>query len=151
MEHWTSGRFGIIVIGFVFAAMAAACGGNDAVEVSGSTGTCDLPGDVYTCETETSDDRVSGIAEIAIHCEFTEDGDTTLGDCSGPAIVTNAGGTWEGTCEGTTTWSTSKPDHVHVFDCTYLGTGDYEGLRYVEHLEGVDFPWPLTGRIEPIE
>lgn len=119
------------------------------VEVTGSTGMCDLPGDVLTCQLETSDDRINGIAEISVHCELTNDGDTTLGDCSGPALITNADGTWEGACQGTTTWSTSAPSHVHDFVCTYLGTGSYAGLRYTEHLEGTDFPWPVNGRIEP--
>ena len=121
-------------------------------EVTGDTGPCGLPGDAdYVCQVETSDDRVSGIAETYIVCEFTEDGDVTVGDCAGPSTVTNDGGTWEGTCEGTTTWSTTEPDHVHSIDCTYLGTGAYAGLRFREHLEGVDFPWTITGRIEPAQ
>jgi hypothetical protein len=121
------------------------------VEVTGSTGLCDLPGDVLTCEVETSDDRVSGIAEIDVSCELTENGETTIGDCSGPATYTNEGGTWEGTCEGTTTWSTSEPAHVHIFDCTYRGTGEYAGLLYREHFEGTDYPWTITGMIEPVQ
>ena len=121
------------------------------VEVTGNTGLCDLPSDILACETEVSDSRVSGIAESDPNCEFTEDGDTTIGVCPVSATITNDGGTWEGTCEGTTTWSTSEPAQVHDIDCTFLGTETYEGLRYLEHLEGTDFPWSITGRIEPAQ
>ena len=40
-----------------------------------------------------------------------------------------------------------KSDHVHDFDCTYLRTGVYEGLRYSKHPQGINYPWPITGRI----
>jgi hypothetical protein len=133
------------------ASATTAAGNTSTVEVTGSTGTCDLPGEVLTCQVESSDDRTSGIAEVDVSCDLTEDGDTTLGVCSGPATITNDGGTWEGMCDGTTTWSASAPAHVHDFECTYVGFGAYAGLRYVEHLEGVDYPWTITGLIETVE
>jgi len=130
----------------------AACGSSDeAAEVTGNTGLCDEPGEVITCQTEASDERVEGIASIDVSCDLTEDGENTLGECAGPAAITNDGGTWEGICEGTTTWSISEPAHVHDFECVYVGTGAYEGLRYVEYTGGTDYPWPITGRIEPLE
>lgn len=121
-------------------------------EVTGDTGSCGISDEAdYVCDVETSDDRASGIAKTDIDCDFTEDGETTVGDCRGPSNLTNDGGAWEGTCEGTTTWSTAEPDHVHSIDCTYIGAGAYAGLRYRMHLEGVDFPWSITGLIESIE
>ena len=32
-----------------------------------------------------------------------------------------------------------------------LGTGDYEGLQYTYHMEGVEhaYPWSISGTIEP--
>ena len=143
-------RYRSLLIAPLVLAVAASCGADDAsttgaemtttlAPVTGDTGPCGLPGDAdYICLTDTSDDRVSGIAETNISCEFTEDGDTTVGDCTGPSTLTNDGGVWEGTCAGTTTWSTTEPDHVHSIDCTYIGAGAYVGLRFRERLEGVD-------------
>ena len=139
----------------LFAALIAlplvACGGGDieTVEVTGTTGTESEPG--IFLDGTSSDERLVGRTELAIECDITEDGDTTVADCSGPNVITNEGGTWDGTCEGTSTWTTSEPDHVHVFDCTYLGSGDYDGLRFVQHMEGIDYPWPYTGQIEPVD
>jgi len=140
-----------MTLGVVLVALSlSACGGaSEIVEVSGSTGTETEPG-VFENGT-SSDDRLVGTSELTIECDTSEDGGTTIAECAGPNIITNDGGTWEGTCEGTSTWTTSEPDHVHVFDCTYLGTGDYQGLRFVRHLEGIDYPWPYTGRIEPVD
>ena len=119
------------------------------MEVSGTTGLCTESEGLTVCDTTSSDERVAGTNRYNPECELSKVGDTTTGDCSFPITLTNDGGTWEGTCEGTTTWSTSEPAHVHKFDCTYLGTSDYEGLRYVVHVEGSgDYPWPTTGRIE---
>lgn len=121
------------------------------VEVSGSTGTCDQDGEDTVCDNATaSDERVAGTFRYATDCEMTVDGDTTVATCSFPITLTNEGGTWEGTMEGTSTWSVAAPEHVHVFHATYLGTGAYEGLRFIQDTGGVDYPWPFTGRIEPI-
>jgi hypothetical protein len=122
------------------------------VEVTGNTGTCAVTDGLSICDNGTyTDQRVSGRAWYSIECDFTEIGETTIGECSGSATRFTDGGTWEGICEGKITWSTSNPDHVHVFDCTYWSTWDYKDLLYIEHLEGIDYPWSITGRIEPIE
>ena len=120
------------------------------VEVSGSTGVpVESDGfDVFENGT-SSDDRLVGVYTLEVECDITENGDTTIADCSGPNTLTNDAGTWEGTCEGTSTWTTTEPEHVHIMDCTYLGTGDYAGLRFIQHLEGTSYPWAYTGRIEP--
>lgn len=121
------------------------------IEVRGSTGIPVESGGFDVFENGTSsDERLVGTYKLQIECDITEDGDTTTGDCTGPNTLTNDGGTWEGTCEGITTWTTTKPAHVHVFDCTYLGSGDYAGLRFVQHLEGTGYPWAYTGTIEPV-
>lgn len=122
------------------------------VEVTGSTGTCVADGEDTVCDNMTaSDERVVGTTRYPdTNCTMTVDGDTTVATCSFPITLTNAGGTWEGTMEGTSTWSVTAPAHVHVMDGTYLGTGAYEGLRFIQHLEGLDFPWSFTGRIEPV-
>ncbi len=83
-----------------------------------------------------------------VNCDFAEDGESVIGDCWGTSVITNAGGTWDGTFTGTTSWSLSEPDHVHVLDATYIGTGDYAGLRLVIRVGGTDYPWAMTGRIE---
>jgi len=122
-----------------------------AVEVSGSTGTAVESGGFEVFENGTSsDERLVGTYKLQVECDISEDGDTTIADCTGPITLTNDGGTWDGTCEGTSTWTTTEPDHVHVFDCTYLGDGEYAGLQFIQHLEGIDYPWPYTGAIEPV-
>jgi hypothetical protein len=122
-----------------------------AVEVSGSSGTPVESGGFDVFEDGTSSDaRLVGTYKLQIECDITEDGDTTIADCTGPNTLTNDGGTWDGACEGTSTWTSTEPDHVHVFDCTYLGSGDYAGLRFTQHMEGIDYPWSYTGTIEPV-
>jgi hypothetical protein len=154
--------------------MLTACGGDDAqdiVEVTGTStgvqikdGTMSGPAlpttgweattqrdSVYVFTHVMSDARVSGEQETTVNCDFVEDGEDVVGDCWGTLTIENDGGTWDGTWTGTTTWSLSEPDHVHVIDSTYVGTGDYDGLRYVSVAEGSDYPWTITGRIEPAE
>ena len=106
---------------------------------------------VYLYTNEVSDERVSGEQETTVNCDFVEDGEAVIGDCWGTSVIENDGGTWDGTFTGTTTWSLSEPDHVHVIDSTLIGTGDYDGLRYVTIAEGSDYTWTTTGRIEPAD
>lgn len=123
-----------------------------AVEVSGSTGIpveSDDGFDVFE-NGASSDDRLVGVYTLQVECDIAEDGETTIADCSGPNTLTTDAGTWAGTCEGTSTWTTTEPEHAHVMDCTYLGGGAYAGLRFIQHLEGTSYPWAYTGRIEPV-
>ncbi len=55
---------------------------------------------------------------------------------AGASTITNDGGTWEGGCTGTTTWTVSEPEHKHDMDCTLVGAGGYEGLRFVVNIKG---------------
>ncbi len=146
-----STRMVTVVVAAVGLALSSCGGSSEVVEVSGSTGVqTGQSGDTDIFDdNSSSDDRLVGVIELTIECESSEDGDTTIAVCTGPVTLVNDEGAWEGTCEGTSTWSTTEPDHVHDFDCTYLGTGDYDGLRFVQHLEGIDYPWPYTGQIEP--
>ena len=82
---------------------------------------------VYVFTHVMSDARVSGEQETTANCDFTEDGEAVIGDCWGTLTIENDGGTWDGTWTGTTTFSLSEPDHVHVIDSTLVGTGDYDG------------------------
>ena len=161
----------VLALVALIALSLVSCGGtSETVEVSGTTGRCtnadgissgevlpasgvqaSLTGYTGTCPNyKMSDERVSGSQESVIDCEFSQEGESTVGECQVSDVIHNEGGGWEGNCEGTTSWSTSAPNHVHVFDCTYLGTGDYDGLRYVAHNEGLDTPWTVTGTIESI-
>ena len=151
LRHKLSTTRSVTLLVALIALPLVACGGGDSdtVEVTGTTGTESEPG-VFLDGT-SSDERLVGRTELAIECDITEDGDTTIANCSGPNIITNDGGTWDGTCEGTSTWTTAEPEHVHDFDCTYLGTGNYDGLRFVQHMEGIDYPWPYTGQIERVD
>lgn len=110
----------------------------------------EMRGAVYTYSLEMSDPRVSGEQVTTADCDYTEQGDTVLGDCQGTVVITNDGGTWDGTFTGTTTWSTTEPEPVYDIDATYLGTGEYAGLRFVAQAEGTDTTCSMTGRIEPV-
>ena len=141
---------------------AAACGGSDdqVVEVTGTSSCVDVVDGVrtgegmsfrdavYECTMDVTDERLLGITETVNSCDFSEDGETTLGECNGTSLVTNDGGTWEGTFTGTTTWSTTEPDHLHHMDLVFIGTGDYDGLRFVAEMDGYGYPWDVTGYIE---
>ena len=149
----------------------AACGGDGAVDVVELTGTSTseqiqdgtmsgpalpttgwvgttLRDSVYLYTNEMSDSRASGEQVTTVNCDFAEDGESVIGDCWGTLVIANAGGTWDGTFTGTTSWSLSEPAHVHVIDATFIGTGDYDGLRLITRAEGTDDPWTITGRIE---
>ncbi len=93
----------------------------------------------------------SGAIRDAQDGTWSGPGESVIGDCWRTLVITNAGGTWDGTFTGTTTWSLSEPDHVHMIDSTHIGTGDYDGLRLVSLTEGTDYPWTITGRIEPAD
>ena len=143
--------------------LASACAGSadQTVEVTGTTSCVDVvdgtdTGDgmnfrdaVYECTMDLTDERLLGVTETVNSCDFSEDGETTLGECHGTSVVTNDGGTWEGTFTGTTTWSTAAPAHVHHFDLVFIGTGDYEGLEFLAEMDGTDYPWDVTGQVEP--
>jgi len=148
MIRW--GRF--IVAAFVAVAVLSStgCGGTaETVEVTG-TGECVVDeDDNYTCTDVMSDDRVSGTEEFHLpDITYTDDGDTTVGTWTTDVVLTNDGGTWNGQMTGSTSWSTTNPEHQHVVDTEFTGTGDYDGLVYHEHIEFIDFPAQITGTIE---
>ena len=142
------------IIGAIIPVSATAA--EPATEVTGSTMCFDAPSSVwtddelivYSCSFDVSDERLAGEIETVVSCDFSVDGETTLGECVGTSAVHNDGGAWGGVFSGTTTWSDSEPAHVHEMQQVYLGTGDYEGLRFVGTLRGTDFPWEVTGQIE---
>jgi hypothetical protein len=105
----------------------------------------------YDCVYTMSDGRVSGTGPAIVRVDMSLNGDTRVGEISGTVVISNEGGTWEGTAWGTTTWTLTNQSHVHVMDGEYLGAGGYEGLRLLIHQEGIGFPWTSTGRIEPAE
>jgi len=84
--------------------------------------------------------------------DVSVNGETTVGVISGTVVISNEGGTWEGTLSGTSTWTTTNPAHMHVLDGVFLGTGNYEGLRLLVRNEGTDTArLTTTGRIERAE
>jgi hypothetical protein len=138
---------------------ASAAAADPATEVTGFTTCFDAPSSiwadseliVWSCGFDLSDERLAGEIETIISCDFTVDGETTLGQCSGTSAIHNEAGAWGGVFSGTTTWSDSAPAHVHEIHQVYLGTCDYEGLRFEGTFSGADFPWTVTGRIESID
>lgn len=124
--------------------------GSEQVDVVQVTGTSTQTGDIAWVN-EFSDPRVSGQATNDPECDFTEDGERTIGTCTVTSTISNDGGTWEGGCTGTTTWTVTEPEHMHDMDCTLVGAGGYAGLRFVFTVTGGDVdPWQMTGQIEPV-
>jgi hypothetical protein len=155
----------VAMMAAVLALMLAACGGNDddVTEVTGTSSCVDVVDGVragegmnfrdavYECTMDVTDERLVGVTETVNSCDFTEDGEVTLGECHGASVITNDGGTWDGTFTGTTTWSDTAPAHVHHIEFVFIGTGDYDGLRFVAEMDGTDYPWAVTGQIEPTD
>ena len=155
----------VVAVGLV---MAGCGGGEETVEVTGQTSCVEtestwsgpaLASDVpftslditYDCDYTLSDQRVSGTGLAVLKVDMSLDGDTRVGQISGTVVISNEGGTWEGPVTGTTTWTLANPAHMHVMDAVYLGSGDYEGLRFVMTNEGTYSPYTTTGRIEPAD
>lgn len=108
-----------------------------------------LRGQVYSGTWDTSDERLSGEGESVVNCDMSESGDGEyVGECWGTITINNDGGSWEGTFEGTSSWTRSDPGHFHDMDVVLTGSGDYEGLQYVGNFTGVNPPWEMTGTIE---
>lgn len=102
--------------------------------------------------TDLSDQRVNGDLETVMDIDISVDGDRTTAMLTITSIsITNGGGTWEGSGQGTSTWTKTEPAHLHTIDFTLIGTGDYEGLQFTYQVEGVNYPWELTGTIEPVK
>ncbi|MDJ0925423.1 MAG: SGNH/GDSL hydrolase family protein [Acidimicrobiia bacterium] len=98
-----------------------------------------------------SDDRVNGDYEALMDVDIFVESHRSTGLITMPRVtITNDGGTWEGTAVGVSTWTTSEPEHRHYIHHTLLGTGNYEGLQFTYLLEGIDYPWTVTGTIEPV-
>ncbi len=90
------------------------------------------------CTDTMSDPRVSGTAIATARIDTAP---PTAMD--GTYELTNDNGTWVGDWSGEIT-----ADGNHIIDGLYIGSGDYEGLQYRQHVEGVNFPWTITGTIE---
>ena len=129
------------VFALVMVATACSNGATDPVEVTGTTVCTQIASDglkfTYNCEDQTSDPRVSGAwfaTVIYKHLPPTP--------MSGTLELVNEGGTWIGDWTGEIT-STGN----HIVDAVLVGTGEYEGLEYEMHWEGVEYPWTITGTI----
>lgn len=101
--------------------------------------------------TGMSDPRVNGELEHVMDIDMVDEGDRIVGYILAEATITNDGGSWVGTGEGTTFYTKENPIHQHHIEYTLLGTGDYDGLRFAYTVEGGDYPWDLTGTIEPVD
>ena len=101
-------------------------------------------GMVVTCTDTMSDPRVSGTARLEYSTDVRAD---ESADMWGAYVLSNDGGTWEGTFSGTVDAgnSNTRVESIH------RGTGDYEGLLYrlsvVSDAAGTGFD--LTGLIVP--
>jgi hypothetical protein len=157
----------------VVAMSAGACSGDvESVDVTGETGICattdadfsgdplpgtNLPGRVLEAVVECpystmSDDRLSGAARTEFRCEYSDQDGTIVANCDSSSVVTNDGGTWredDGTF--TITGTDIGVQGLVVQDGVRQGTGDYDGLQFTYHMEGIEHthPWTVTGTIEP--
>ncbi len=165
-------RASLVVALGLLVSLAGCAGETYPMDVTGDTGLCSdndtvwsgdplplVPGTVLErtvrCpQTTMSDERTSGASEHHFRCEFSQQGESTVGDCVADSTLTNDGGAWH-TPDGriTITLTSGEPTTV-VQDGVYAGTGGYEGLRYTNHVtgsfEGVvhGYPWTIIGTIE---
>lgn len=116
-----------------------------------------LRGQVYEGTFDMSDERISGEGASVINCDISEprpgeeEEEEYVGECWGTQTVSNDGGTWEGTIEGTSSWTKSNPGHVHDLRLILFGSDGYEGLQFVGNATGVDPPWDVVGTIQPAD
>lgn len=155
--------------------LVVACSSStEAIEVNGNTGMCTnsgtrfsgeplagtrLPGSlvetVVNCPmNEMSDDRLVGTTESEIRCEYSDQDGEIVAECVSSSVVSNDGGTWrEDGGTFTITGTDIGVQGLVVQEGVRVGTGDYEGLRFLYRIEGVEhtYPWPITGTIEPTD
>ncbi|WP_296667819.1 hypothetical protein [Demequina sp.] len=127
-----------------------ACDSTDAViepvAVTGQEISCDLEVEGLTarCVDEMSDARVSGTMDVLLDCEPA----AGFYMCTGDLLLTNDNGTWKGVTVGVI--ENDADGGRNVYSSILEGTADYDGLRYTLHSDGADWPWDVTGVIEPI-
>jgi hypothetical protein len=159
----------LFLAGGVLVATAGCAGAQYPIEVTGNTGLCQehstvwsgeplgdvLPGSVLdrqiTCpQNAMSDDRVTGAFEGSIHCVFGERLGSYVGDCTSEYTLANDGGTWHQDAGNVSITVVPGEASRIVEDGVYVGKGQYQGLRYVIHVESdpAGYPWPVTGTIE---
>ena len=61
-------------------------------------------------------------------------------------MITNAGGSWEGTCRGAT-WASGNASDL---SCWVVGKGGYQGLTYYYHLASSGMSSSTDGLILPV-
>jgi hypothetical protein len=129
--------------------------------VAGGTVACDylaLPveedngADVLTerwiCTVEMSDERVSGTEELEFITRVDDWTDRAI-PTSGEGVLSNDVGSWRGS--GTAVFKPEGGSPINYGEMTYLGEGDYAGLRYRYFYYGTNNGAEYAGWIEPIE
>ena len=111
----------------------------------------ELRGQSLSCTDDTSDPRVNGSWDVALNCDYSVEGDMTVGECWGTMETAGIGGGWRGTFVAATEWSAETQEISHIIDADVLGSDDYDGLRYVYRSEGPLPALGLTGHIGPID
>ena len=101
---------------------------------------------VMDCTSEMSDARLSGDIVTTLDCVYSDEGRLLVGTCWGTTTVRNEDGVWAGVFSGTTRAGTGD-----VMETVWLGSGDYEGLRFVGTLTTADDPYVISGRVEAVE
>ena len=87
--------------------------------------------------------KVTG-TEVCTQLSSSSDGLTVSEVCEDQTSDPRVSGTASVTGEITSTGN-------HIIDAILVGTGEYEGLEYEVHWEGVDDPWTITGTIRDSE
>jgi hypothetical protein len=87
-----------------------------------------------TCELDMSDPRVSGTESLEQFQWFAE-GSGGREWIFGRDVITNAGGTWRGSCQGSDDYPGNPAGEAH-----FVGEGAYEGLEFRYYFAQPDFP-----------
>lgn len=105
---------------------------------------------IQACTLEASDPRVAGDVQNVVDCRYSEVDGVVVGECWGSTVIRNENGSWGGVLSGTTR---DEPGSEDVMELVYLGSGEYEGLRFVGRTTTNSSPNPdvLAGTITAVE
>jgi len=115
---------------------------NEGVTKTDADGRFHVSGVVIEGNGTTSDQRVNGSSTLRISIE----GVGAMGWETASLMITNAGGSWEGTCRGAT-WASGNASDL---SCWVVGKGGYQGLTYYYHLASSGMSSSTDGLILPV-
>jgi len=114
----------------------------------GMTHGTQLRGGLWQAVLEASDERVSGHQFVVLHLDKTSNPIYMWGVT---LLLVEPGKSWYGTFWGTitdTNGTAGTADDLHALDEVFTGVGEYAGLEFHSHAEGLADTWDMVGWID---